>query len=98
MSPQNKRLMTPSKLMSVYFFITRIKSITSNKMKERECKNFIINVFAFISSILLSKKKNRGDTQYKCSEKIIQCKYQKEKRQKINIQSDKNINYKYLSN
>ena len=62
MSPQNKRLMTPSKLMSVYFFITRIKRIISNKMKERECKNFIINVLAFISSNLLSKKKNRGDT------------------------------------
>ena len=46
---------TLSKLMSVYFFITRIKSITSNKMKERECKNFIIKVFAFISSNLLSK-------------------------------------------
>ena len=57
MAPQNKRLMTPSKLMSVYFFITRIKSITSNKMKERECKNFIINVFAFISSNLLSKNR-----------------------------------------
>ena len=57
MSPQNKRLMTPSKLMSVYFFITRIKSITSNKMKERECKNFIIKVFAFISSNLLSKNR-----------------------------------------
>ena len=48
---------TPSVLMSVYFFITRIKSITSNKMKERECKNFIINVFAFISSNLLSKNR-----------------------------------------
>ena len=57
MSPQNKQLMTPSKLMSVYFFITRIKSITSNKMKERECKNFIIKVFAFISSNLLSKNR-----------------------------------------
>ena len=48
---------TPSVLMSVYFFITRIKSITSNKMKERECKNFIIKVFAFISSNLLSKNR-----------------------------------------
>ena len=48
---------TLSKLMSVYFFITIIKSITSNKMKERECKNFIINDFAFISSNLLSKKR-----------------------------------------
>ena len=51
----NCRNDTLSKLMSVYFFITRIKSITSNKMKERECKNFIIKVFAFISSNLLSK-------------------------------------------
>ena len=33
---------TPSKQMSVYFFITSIKTMISNKMKERECRVFIL--------------------------------------------------------
>ena len=48
--------MTPSKQMSVYFFITSIKTIISNKMKERECKTFMTKVFVFILINLLSKR------------------------------------------